>query len=241
MFSRWRDGSRRGGITIVLVHGVGVSSRYMVPTLQELSRWCDVCAPDLPGFGHSFKPDEVLDARGLGRMLAEWIIISGLEDVVLVANSFGCQVAVHGALQSDRVRGTVLVGPTIDARARTISKQLMRWMRNSALEPPALSKVVLRDYLDCGVRRLWATFRLALRDRIEENLPRLRSPVLIVRGAEDRIVPQPWAEELASRCRTGRILVVAGAAHTVNFSHPSELSHAVRDFVTEDLVHDPLK
>lgn len=43
---------------VVLVHGLVVSSRYMVPTLKRLARDYRVYAPDLPGFGESEKlPD----------------------------------------------------------------------------------------------------------------------------------------------------------------------------------------
>jgi 2-hydroxy-6-oxonona-2,4-dienedioate hydrolase len=38
------------------VHGLVVSSRYMVPLAEVLACWFDVYAPDLPGFGRSEKP-----------------------------------------------------------------------------------------------------------------------------------------------------------------------------------------
>jgi len=41
---------------VVLVHGLGVSSRYMLPILVLLAPRYRVFAPDLPGFGHSTKP-----------------------------------------------------------------------------------------------------------------------------------------------------------------------------------------
>jgi 2-hydroxy-6-oxonona-2,4-dienedioate hydrolase len=36
---------------VVLVHGLVVSSRCMVPTLKRLAAYHRVCAPQLPGFG----------------------------------------------------------------------------------------------------------------------------------------------------------------------------------------------
>ena len=39
------------GPPIVLVHGLVVSGRYMVPLLDELASSHTVYAPDLPGFG----------------------------------------------------------------------------------------------------------------------------------------------------------------------------------------------
>jgi 2-hydroxy-6-oxonona-2,4-dienedioate hydrolase len=36
---------------VVLVHGIVISSRYMVPTADRLAQLCRVYAVDLPGYG----------------------------------------------------------------------------------------------------------------------------------------------------------------------------------------------
>ena len=41
---------------VVLVHGLVVSSRYMLPVAEQLAPYYRVYAPDLPGFGKSAKP-----------------------------------------------------------------------------------------------------------------------------------------------------------------------------------------
>ena len=91
-----------------------------------------------------------------------------------------------------------------------------------------------QDYRDASVRRVIATFRHALRDRIEDKLGHLDVPVLVVRGTRDPIVPQRWAEEAARRLPQGRLVVVRGAAHTMNFTSPDELARVVRPFVEWD-------
>src|SRR3712207_8330704 len=58
---------------IVLVHGLIVSSRYMVPTLKQLSRHYRIYAPDLPGFGKSEKPSHILNVAGLSDALSAWM------------------------------------------------------------------------------------------------------------------------------------------------------------------------
>ena len=54
---------------MVLVHGLVVSSHYMVPTLKRLAAYHLVYAPDLPGFGESEKPRRILDVTGLSDSL----------------------------------------------------------------------------------------------------------------------------------------------------------------------------
>lgn len=92
---------------------------------------------------------------------------------------------------------------------------------------------MLLDYLSAGLGRSLATFRYALEDPIEEKLPRVRVPTLVVRGDRDPIVPQRWAERAARLLPEGRLVVVPGAAHTMNYAAPSELARVVRKFVRE--------
>ena len=58
---------------IVLVHGSGLSGRYMIPTALELTADFRVFVPDLPGFGDSDKPQKVLDVPELADWLADWM------------------------------------------------------------------------------------------------------------------------------------------------------------------------
>jgi 2-hydroxy-6-oxonona-2,4-dienedioate hydrolase len=58
---------------IVLVHGEGMSSRYMVPTALQLAPYYHVYAPDLPGFGKSDNPSHILNMAELGDALAAWM------------------------------------------------------------------------------------------------------------------------------------------------------------------------
>jgi 2-hydroxy-6-oxonona-2,4-dienedioate hydrolase len=142
----------------------------MLPNGEKLATRCGVYALDLPGFGRGAKPRHILAPSELADALASWLEPERLSDVVLVANSFGCQVAVDCAVRhAERIQKLVLAGPTIDASARTAAAQLFRWLMNGRYEPLSLAGVVLRDYMDCGMRRVFRTFDLALEDRIEKS------------------------------------------------------------------------
>jgi hypothetical protein len=52
---------------VVLVHGLVISSRYMVPTALELAPLCPVYAVDLPGYGDSAASGHARIARARGR------------------------------------------------------------------------------------------------------------------------------------------------------------------------------
>jgi 2-hydroxy-6-oxonona-2,4-dienedioate hydrolase len=223
-----------GSPPVVLVHGLLVSSRYMLPTAVRLAPYYRVYALDLPGFGKSVKPTRVLNVPELADSLAAWMAAAGLDRAVLLGNSFGCQIVVDFAVRyPQRVERAVLAGPTVDPKRRTAHQQAAHWLRNVPLEPVSLGAVLLRDLLDAGPRRVLCTFRHMLEDRIEEKLPHVQVPTLVVRGARDTTVPQRWAEEATRLLPRGRLIVIPGAPHTVNYNAPLELVRVVRPFIQD--------
>ncbi len=221
--------------TVVLVHGLVVSSRYMAPTAARLAPYCRVYAPDLPGFGKSAKPPHVLNLPQLADALAAWMQALGIGTATLLGNSFGCQIVAEFALRHpERIDRAVLVGPTVDPAGRPLLRQVVRWMINGTREPLSLMSILALDYLDAGLRRAVYTLQYMMRDRIEEKLPRLEVPTLVVRGARDPIVPQRWAEVATRLLTRGRLVVIPGAAHTVNYDAPLELVRVVRPFLGEN-------
>jgi 2-hydroxy-6-oxonona-2,4-dienedioate hydrolase len=220
---------------IVLVHGLVVSSRYMVPLAEHLAPAWEVWAPDLPGFGRSDKPRRALDIRELGRVLGAWMDATGLADAVLVGNSFGCQVVAETVLQRpDLARRLVLLGPTVDPALRSVPAQLRRWRQEQKTQTRALKRIQVRDYARAGIPRAVATFRHALADRIEDKLPLLDQPTLVCRGTRDPIVEQRWAEQVTALLPHGRLAVLPGATHAVNHEQPAQTARVIRLFLHEE-------
>src|SRR6266496_2493094 len=108
-----------GAATIVMVHGVGVSHRYLMPTAELLSAFCRVWVPDLPGFGLSSKPEHVLTLVELSDALAEWMRAADIAPASLLGNSFGCQIIADFAVRYPTlIERAILQGPTVDPAAR---------------------------------------------------------------------------------------------------------------------------
>ncbi len=217
---------------VVLVHGIGVASPYMMPTAERLASFCRVYVPDLPGFGDSEKPSKVFRIEELADTLAAFLEEIGHDKATFIGNSFGCQIATDLAVRHpEKVEKLVLQGITVDPEARTALKQIGRWLRDAPREPPSQGLNVLRDYLKCGTRRLLRTFHYMLEDRIEEKFPRVMAPTLVVRGAKDPIMPQRWAKEATRLLPKGELRVIPGVAHTLNYAAPLEFVRVLRPFL----------
>jgi len=219
-------------LTIIMLHGLIVSSRYMTPTAVQLAPYYRVYLPELPGFGKSDKPDHYQNLDEMADTLAAWMTEIGLPQAVLLGNSLGCQIIARFAIRHpERIQAAILVSPTMDACARTAHQEISRWLLNALREPFSLYPLVLRDFLDIGFRRFKATFRHGLQDKIEDYLPQINVPTLVVRGSLDTIVPQYWAECVARLLPQGKLVVLDNAAHDVNYNAPTELAKSVRAFL----------
>jgi pimeloyl-ACP methyl ester carboxylesterase len=233
MFERYAE--TEGAPVVVLVHGIGVSSRYLLPTAARLAGCCTVYAPDLPGFGRSGRLRARPTVRRLADTLALWLDAVGLERPdVLLANSFGCQLLLDLAgRQPQRVARLVLVGPTTDPRSRSLLGQFGRLVVNMTREPLGLLAIETVDYLVHLSKTGFAAFPEMISDPVEAKLAAVQAPTLVVRGGRDPIVPHAWAEEVAHGLPRGRLAEVLEAAHAVNYSAPDALARLTLEFLRE--------
>jgi pimeloyl-ACP methyl ester carboxylesterase len=197
----------------VLLHGLAVSHRYLMPTAAQLADR-PVYVPDLPGFGLSGKPREVFDTGQHADTVAAWMDTDGISGAHLLANSYGCQVAAELAVRRpDLVASLVLVGPTVDPAAPTAAGQARRWVTDVLGEDLHQARIIAEDVLEAGPGRVLATLRHSVRHHIEQRIPLVTAPVLILRGQFDPIAPPRWAARLAALAVDGRTGEVSGAAH----------------------------
>jgi len=218
---------------VILVHGLGASSRYMIPIAERLAPHFQVHAPDLPGFGLSDKPRRALTLRELADALAAWMEKMGIGQAALIGNSLGNEVIVELALRHpDRVDRLVLQGLTPDPARRSLVQQVWRFFATGLFERSPLAWILAADYVRCGTRRYLRTLGYMLHDPIEAKLPMIRAPVLVVHGGRDRIVSQRWAEEATRLLPRARLAVIPEAAHAINFSYPDAYSDILIPFLS---------
>jgi pimeloyl-ACP methyl ester carboxylesterase len=223
------------GSPVVLVHGYGVSGTYMLPLARALASCCSVLVPDLPGQGRSDPPPGAGDIWYLAEALGDWLDASGLIRPCFVANSMGCQIVTEFAVRRpQRVGPMVLVGPTVDPSRRHARHQVFAALRDSAREPLSLLSIAARDNAAVGMRALLATARSVLADRIEERLPLLEQPTVIIVGQRDAFVGEKWAQQAAALLPRGRLVVVPREPHAVHYTRPDLVAEIVRELLLEE-------
>lgn len=217
-------------LPFVFIHGLVISSLYMIPLAEWLAanRSAIVHALDLPGFGRSEAPSEVLNLSELAESSIAWMNARGVERCHLVANSLGCEIAAHVAVKApEKVATMTLVGPTLDPESMPIPTQTLRLLQDAAHEPIRLWLNWFFDFYRAGVRLAIGTTRAMFSDPIQGQLPRIEAPTLIIRGGKDPTVPQHAAEQMLQLLRHGRLLVFDGEPHCVHYTQPGLIGAAI--------------
>jgi pimeloyl-ACP methyl ester carboxylesterase len=218
---------------VVLVHGLS-SGRTLKPLIKALGTRRPVYAPDLPGFGMSDQPIHPLDVPGLADALRHWMLNNRLAPAIVIGVSFGCEVAADlAARHPAAVERLALIGPTLDPNARSAGRLAMRWVRNAPRSSPRLAPTVVHDLIDAGPWRTVRTLRRALDDPMEEKLPDISAPTLVIRPERDHLVPAGWTERVAELIPDAELVVAPKTGHSIGPKSAARLTALLVPFLAE--------
>jgi pimeloyl-ACP methyl ester carboxylesterase len=224
------------GPVFVLVHGIGVSSRYFHPVSAELAKHGEVYLIDLPGYGAAPDPRRDVSIADHAGVLGAFLERAKLERPVLVGHSMGTQVVSQLAVDfPDVTERVVLIAPTIYPPERQLWRQALHLGHDILLERPWVNAIVATDYfVRCGVPYFLAQSKHLLDDRIEDRLPMLRAKTLVMRGDRDPIVPRDWAQEVASLVPDGRFVEVEGP-HIIMWSDAARSAELILEHARKQM------
>jgi pimeloyl-ACP methyl ester carboxylesterase len=221
-------GQPRGGMPpVVVVQGMAVSD-YLLPGCAALAEWTQTFLLDIPGYAGSGQPTRPLDVHGYGEAVAHWLEATGLDPAVVVGHSSGTQIAAWaGVLCPERVAAVVLASPTVDPIARSVPRLVWHWRRDARFPAPGLQESHIPEWKRAGLRGIGHLVSVHLADRLEEQVARLRMPVLIIRGTQDRLSTDGWMHELCRLAGDAELMKVPGP-HTFVWLHTHAWSQPLR-------------
>lgn len=223
--------------TVVLVHGIGISSRAFAPLHDVLARYATVHSIDLPGFGRAPKPRRSLSVAEMARLLAVVVESLGREPVIAVGNSMGTQWVVELARQRpDLVTHAVAIGPVVDEAKRSALAQAIALLVDSTRESRSANAMVLREYLRCGPRWYLRQLPHMLRYRIEDRVAELHCPLLIIRGERDPIASAEWCARVRDAGVRAQLAQIPGQPHLAQYTAPRAVAREISRFVEREHV-----
>src|SRR3954468_4538026 len=243
---------------VILLTSPWPESLYaFAPMWATLAEHARLFAVDLPGFGASERRTDLLSPRAMGGFLARLVAEADLGTPHIVAPDVGTSAALFAAAaQPGRFAG-VVVGAGGAAVPMELGEPLASWVLDPDLDkyrrmdPRAIVGAAVdtiaggvpddtrADYLDCyDGDRFAESMRYVRRypqelPELAELLPQIATPVTIINGRNDSVVPLANAEFLDERLTNSRVVVIDGG-HFIWEEAPAEYASAVLDSITGD-------
>jgi len=166
-----------------------------------------------------------------------------IERAILIGNSMGCPIIAEVCHHHpDRVAGVVLVAPAGGIQNRPLRRAVGQLAVDGVRESPRMARVAVPDYVKFGPINALKLFAALTRYPSLERLLEMDVRALAVLGSKDPLMPrrERVLEVAAEMPDNVTVVVITGAAHAVNFSHPGELAHVIRSWAAgEEIVDDP--
>ena len=240
---------------VVLLTSPWPESLYaFAPMWVTLAQHARLFAIDLPGFGASERRDDLLSPRAMGGFLARLIAEVGLGTPHIVAPDVGTSAALFAAATHPERIASVIVGTGGAAIPLQLGEPLASWVldpdldKYRGMDPRAIVGVAVdtiaggvpdnirADYLSCyDGDRFVESMRYVRRypeelPALAELLPHIATPVTIINGRHDRVVPLANAEFLDERLPTSRLAII-DAGHFVWEEAPTEYASIILDSI----------
>ena len=209
------------------------------PTWSRLAEQAHLVAIDLPGFGRSERRDDLMSPRAMGEFIVRVADAFDLEKPHLVGPDVGTSATLFAAAAHPHRFRSVVVGSGGAAVPIQLGDPLREWVFAADLEPYrriggrtivesarrtleryALTDTAKDDYLLSyeGDRfaesiRYVQSYRTEL-ERLRDLLPHVETPVQIIAGRRDAVVPLVNAEFLHERLPHSELRVV-DASHFI--------------------------
>lgn len=240
---------RRGlGEALVLIHGYPLDHTIWEETASELECNFDLILPDLRGFGKSELGQEGCSMSDYASDIAGLLDHLHVKQAYLAGHSMGGYVSLAFAKAfPNRIKGLALVSSQAlaDAPEKHTSRlteadgilangvsgvaegmsskltgnpDLQRELKDLILHQPAAA-------LACALRAM------AFREDMTSFLQATKSPVLLVHGLQDALIPIDRARQVQNLVKNTILTEIEGAGHMPMMEFPKKTAQALEKFI----------
>ena len=222
---------------------------------SRLAEVAHVIAVDLPGFGGSERREALMNPKAMGEFIVRIADAFGLDKPHVVAPDIGTSATLFAAAAHPGRFASVVVGTGGAAVPLILRDPLKEWVEATDLEPYrqiggrkiveiALDTIegytpsdeIRDDYIASYDGDKFADTIPYVQAYPEQLpllgalLPEIHTPVRIVQGSEDQVVPAENAHYLGERLPNSSVDLIAGAGHFVWEERPESYAALVTDW-----------
>jgi 3-oxoadipate enol-lactonase len=240
------------GEPLVLVHGLGSSTRDWEKQIAELSARYRLILPDVRGHGRSDKPRGPYSIASFSADLVALLEHLNLSQVHLVGLSMGGMIAFQLAVdQPGLLKSLCIVNSAPEVKIRSANdawQWFKRWslMRLLSLETigialagklfPLPAQAELRQkmaerWAKNDKRAYLASFDAIVGWGVQERLSQVACPTLVISADRD-YTPVALKESYVKLLPDGRLVVIADSRHATPLDQPQRFNQTLLEFLT---------
>lgn len=232
--------------TVLLIHGFGGDLDNWLFNAEALSDAATVYALDLPGHGQSTKSVSEATVDGLAKAVIGFMDAVKIDKAHLIGHSLGGAIAIAVAVQAkERAKSLTLInsaglGPDINMDyidgfiTSTSRRDLKPALENLFADGSLVSRQMVDDLLKYkrldGVADVLSAYRDGIfaggRQSVDyrDALKSPGVPVLIIAGAEDKIIPVAHAKSVAG----AKVEIIEGAGHMPQMEQAGKVNALIK-------------
>lgn len=236
---------------ILILHGWNLESSRFLPLVSELEKKkFKVYSPDLPGFGNSPLGKKFYCLDDYVDFVLSYLEKNKLKRINIIGHSFGGRIAVKlAAFHPEKVEFLVLTGVPGVLPVKRIKVLFFYFLAKTGkllFSIPLLSN--LRNnaqkliYRAAGASDFYntqdplrETFQAVVKEKLDSYLSLIKSPVLLLWGGDDKIVPLFVAEKMNKLIPGSKLTVIGNTRHSLPFSHPHLFVREVEKFFKSEI------
>ena len=231
---------------LAFVHGAGDSAAVWQKQVEHFTGKHEVLALDMPGHGTRLSESAFTSHEDNAREIAR---LAGPHSVLIGHSGVGAACLLLALREPDFATGLVLVAsgarmrmhPDLLARAEAQASTSTPGLATGSLVPIELcvsptTPRETRDWLAARVgqataQATYADFQANNALDVMNQLGQVRTPTLVIGGADDKLAPPRFQQFLADGIAGARLVLLDGAGHYPQVEHAAAFNQAVEQFV----------
>jgi len=240
---------RKGdGKTVLLLPGWGTTMEVYRGLIDDISKYANIIAFDMPGYGKSGVPDEPWDSNQWVDFVCDFIKTQNIKELDLIGHSNGGRIIIRMMSRKDlefKVGKIILIGSAgivhkkslkirLKVKKYKIGKKILNMKLVKKMFPNALEKFQKNagseDYKN-ALPVLKQSMVKLLNEDMRDLLPNICNPTLLLWGENDTATPIEDAELMEKMIPDAGLVKIKGCSHYVFLEQPEYINKIIKTFL----------
>lgn len=210
---------------------------------MSLAKTYQTVALDLPGFGGSQTPQSTWGLDDYTRLIAAFLKKINIEPCAIIGHSNGGTLAIRGlaegTLKTNKLVLIAAAGIRTSQPIRRLILKIVAKIGNVAtigFPKQQRSRLKTALYSAAGsdmmvVPQMEETFKRIVRHDVQADAIKLKLPVLLIYGAQDKAAPLSYGRIYQRLIEGSKLVIINDAGHFLHLDAPEKVSSEILEFL----------